>query len=136
MGILKPFGGVSVIAFGDLYQLKPVMDQWIFTASIYNQDSIATLATNVWVDLFQFFELDQIMRQKDDLRFAQILNRLREGNHTEEDISALKQRVHKTETNFTRNMPHLFTRRCDVENYNKNVFDDIESCKKTVVEAN
>ena len=27
MGTTKPFGGISVIAFGDLYQLKPVMDR-------------------------------------------------------------------------------------------------------------
>lgn len=27
----KPFGGVSIITFGDLFQLKPVMDSWIFS---------------------------------------------------------------------------------------------------------
>lgn len=38
-------------------------------------------------DHFLLYELDQIMRQKVDLRFAQILNRIREGNHVEEDMA-------------------------------------------------
>ena len=33
------------------------------------------------------------MQQKDDKQFAELLNRLREGNHSENDIAILKQRV-------------------------------------------
>jgi hypothetical protein len=67
IGSLEPFGSVSVIAFGDLFQLKPVMDQWIFSSGCINDD-ITSLGTNLWVDHFRMFELDQIMRQKDDLK--------------------------------------------------------------------
>ena len=31
------------------------------------------------------------MRQKDDHRFAEILNRLREGNHVAEDLEILRK---------------------------------------------
>ena len=31
------------------------------------------------------------MRQKDDKKFAQLLNRLRTGNHTQNDIKILKK---------------------------------------------
>lgn len=34
-GSTEPFGGVSVIAFGDIFQLKPKMDSWVF-AKGYN----------------------------------------------------------------------------------------------------
>lgn len=81
------------------------------------------------------YELDQILRQKDDLRFAQMLNRIREGNHVEEDMATLKMKMIDEENDRTRNMPHLFTHRCDVENYNKNVFQHLCDSKKTVVEA-
>ena len=33
MATTKPFGNVSLIAFGDLYQLKPVMYRWIFSSN-------------------------------------------------------------------------------------------------------
>ena len=39
------------------------------------------------------FELNEIMRQKDSKVFAELLNRLPEGNHTESDILKLKERV-------------------------------------------
>jgi len=65
------------------------MDSWIFSCSVHT-DRISSLAGNVWVDMFQFFELVIIMRQKDDQDFALLLNRLREGKHTDEDLSILK----------------------------------------------
>ena len=33
MGTKEPFGGLCVITVGDLFQLKPVFDQWIFENS-------------------------------------------------------------------------------------------------------
>ena len=84
----KPFGNVHVILVGDLFQLKPVKDNWIF---LDLQDGPEALGLNLWQELFTMHELEEIMRQKDDLEFAQILNRLREGKHTDQDIAKLKQ---------------------------------------------
>ena len=49
-----------------------------------------SLAPNLWQEHFTMFELDEIMRQRESREFAQILNRLREGNHTQDDIAKLK----------------------------------------------
>ena len=67
------FGGVNIIAVGDLYQLKPVMGQFIFEDYSRNYEP---LATNLWTEYFKIYNLTQIMRQKDDKKFAQLLNRL------------------------------------------------------------
>lgn len=75
------------------------------------------------------------MRQRDDVKFAEILNRLREGNQDEEDIKTLKGQILQNESNITRILPHLFTRRCDVQQYNKEIFSHINESNKTIVEA-
>ena len=90
MGNKEPFGGVSLITVGDLFQLKPVFDKWIFENF---QMGYNVLASNIWTEYFTLFELTEIMRQKDDKEFAELLNRLREGKHSEEDIAILKQRL-------------------------------------------
>ena len=76
MGTKEPFGGLS-ITVGDLFQLKSVFDQWIFENS---EDGYTALATNLWQRHFQMFELFEVMRQREDKDFAEILNRIREGN--------------------------------------------------------
>ena len=73
MGNNLIFGGVNIIAVGDLYQLKPVMGQFIFEDYSRNYEP---LATNLWTEYFKIYNLTQIMRQKDDKKFAQLLNRL------------------------------------------------------------
>ena len=50
-------------------------------------------------------------------------------------MGTLKMKMIYEENDRTRNMRHLFTHRCDVENYNKNVFQHLCDSKKTVVEA-
>ena len=83
------FGGVNIITVGDLHQLKPVMGQFVFED--YRND-YGPLATNLWRENFKLYELTNIMRQKDDKQFAQLLNRLRIGTHTKKnDIKLLKK---------------------------------------------
>ena len=47
MGTDKPFGRISLVTVGDLFQLKPVFDKWIFenSQSAYNE-----FATNIWTE--------------------------------------------------------------------------------------
>ena len=80
----EDFGGVSVIGIGDLFQLKPVMDGYIFKDIQNSQCRI--LAPNLWKQYFRMFELHEIMRQRERKDFAEILNRLREGKHSKNEI--------------------------------------------------
>lgn len=90
-GYCKPFGGVSIITFGDLFQLKPVMDSRIF---FQQRKGLESIGTNLWQEYFTIFELNEIMRQKNDLEFAQLLNRTREGNQlVPRDIQTLQSRL-------------------------------------------
>ena len=82
----KPFGAISVIAVGDLFQLPPVQNRWIFKD--LKQD-YGPLATSIWKSLFSVYELTQVMRRKNK-DFAQLRNRLREHLHMEEDVGLLK----------------------------------------------
>jgi len=117
MGNKLDFGGVSIAAVGDLFQLQPVFDRYVF-------DSLETpygpLACNLWNKHFRMFELQEIMRQKESKTFAQILNRLREGLHTHDDINKLKKRIcsSQTESEALNHIPHLFIQNKRVGEFN------------------
>ena len=107
-GNREPFGGVHVILVGDLYQLRPVADGWIFANS--SEDN-ASLAPNLWQTYFTVYELTVIMRQRDDAPFAELLNRIREGRQTEGDMKTLQSRTVSSESAeyvSLRNELHLF----------------------------
>ena len=59
----EDFGGVSIITIGDLFQLKPVMDDYMFT-DVQCLNSYNILVANLWRNYFKMFELDEIMRQR------------------------------------------------------------------------
>ena len=83
-GCSLPFGSVTIIAIGDLFQLPPVMDSYVFND--HDNFEYGILAPNMWKELFRMFELTEIMRQKESKEFAELLNRLGEGKHTNKDI--------------------------------------------------
>ena len=127
-GSTKSFGDVSVLAVGDLYQLKPIHDAWVFS-QVYRTPQLQCIATNLWIDLFDFFELKEVMRQKDDHSFALLLNRLREGKHTEEDLDILKKRHiehSSTSRENIQHLPHLFCTRNEAYCHNTTVLSYIQ----------
>lgn len=92
-----PFGGKQLIIFGDLFQLSPFFSKFekdkekrvkkIF-GSLYFFRSNAYKSGN-----FKFFELTINHRQQKDIRFFKILNNIREGVLSDEDLNLLNLRV-------------------------------------------
>uniref|UniRef100_A0AAR2LYA6 ATP-dependent DNA helicase n=1 Tax=Pygocentrus nattereri TaxID=42514 RepID=A0AAR2LYA6_PYGNA len=66
----KPFGNVSIMAVGDFHQLPPLGKAK--PLCVYEHHVL-----DFWRDNFKMITLTDIMRQKDDLAFAELLNRLR-----------------------------------------------------------
>ncbi|XP_062602888.1 uncharacterized protein LOC134264626 [Saccostrea cucullata] len=69
----EPFGGISIIAVGDFFQLPPVKQRKV--EILYKEN--AEYPIDYWLDFFKIIELDEIMRQRDDAAFASVLNSLR-----------------------------------------------------------
>jgi len=125
-----PFGGVSIVAIGDLFQLQPVMDDYIFKDL---STEYGILAPNLWQELFKMFDLHEIMRQRESKQFAEMLNRLREGKHTQEDIAMLKQRVLQPNNgSYPMKAPHLFIQNEKVNNFNNRAHNAIQGMKYTI----
>ena len=55
-GTKKDFGGINIIAVGDFYQLKPVLDGWIFRDPETEKGPLS-LACNLWKEHFLMYEL-------------------------------------------------------------------------------
>jgi hypothetical protein len=87
----KLFGGVHSSAVGNLFQIKAAFDQYTFLDS--DDDQYGPLVPNFWRENFLLYELQEIMRQREARQFAELLNRLPEGNHIAEDITLLKTRL-------------------------------------------
>lgn len=87
-----PFGGVQMIAFGDLYQLPPVVtsrEREIFAGhykSPYFFDARAFSELKP-----EIIELEKIYRQTDD-RFIGLLNSIRNNSAGDAELSALNKR--------------------------------------------
>ena len=76
------FGGVNINTIRDMYQLQPVEESYVFMGLKHNYGPL-------WCEYFTMYELEEIMHQKNDRTFAELLNRFRDGKHTDADLSFL-----------------------------------------------
>lgn len=110
------FGGVSVLAVGDFYQLQPVGCKHIFCSP---SNALSRLSLHLWKDLFKMKEITQIMRQKSDISFTNILNRIRVGILKEDDITEIKKHVIPPDAeSFTKDALHVFPLNKQVDEHN------------------
>ena len=89
------------------------------------------------------YELVDIMRQKDDLDFAHLLNRLRLNEMTEEDKNKLQTRIVDCDIDdYPKDALHLFAENLYVNEYNDKILSQMPGekvvipCHDSVVSAN
>ncbi|MDP1909387.1 MAG: DEAD/DEAH box helicase [Hyphomicrobium sp.] len=95
----EAFGGVRLLLFGDLHQLPPVVQGDVaehleneFGGPFFFQ--VPSLDEGAGVALL---ELEQVYRQSEE-DFLHVLNRIRDGDVTEEDLEVLNERTHPIRT--------------------------------------
>lgn len=89
----KPFGGVQMVFFGDLYQLPPVVpsgEKELF-ANFYETPYFFSAKAFGKIE-FDLLELEKIYRQKDEI-FIRLLNAVRNRSIDENLLSILNSRV-------------------------------------------
>ena len=88
----RPFGGVSILLSGDLLQLPPVRSPQIFEAPKNQMFRRHHEISPLW-DMFNSIELTRNHRQAEDWVYAELLNRVRMNNQTEEDLETLAYKI-------------------------------------------
>ena len=88
----EEFGGVSLLCFGDILQLKPCMGRYVFERPQCEDFHLKHEISPLWPQ-FDVIILEENHRQDGDHEYANVLNRIRVGEPTENDVEILKKRV-------------------------------------------
>ena len=88
----KLFGGVGVFVFGDIMQLRPCQGSFIFDKPVCSDYLTSFLLKTHWHS-FDVILLEKNHRQGSDMEYADMLNRIRVGQQTDEDLQELDKRV-------------------------------------------
>ena len=112
-----PFAGLSVIVCGDFYQLPPVRSLPIYISSTRSIKSLLIL--DLWRK-FKMAELTEVMRQRENYQFINILNKIREGEIDEDVELTLKSRFFiKEEPLYPESAVHIFVENKPVEHHDE-----------------
>ena len=120
------YGGVSIFTVGDLLQLPPVKQHPIYSDKRSNYTS---LAPHLWKDNFEIYELTEQVRQIEDPLFAELVNRVRTGEQTPDDLEILKAMENTDTQNWPKHHVKLFLTNHLVKNVNDSELNLIESDK-------
>lgn len=124
------FGGKTLILCGHFRQLRPVSGSFIFQ----NPHRLrgAAIDNYLWKK-FQMFELTEIVRQKEDLKFCKALNNLSEGIEDDEDIALFKSREIDDEKDAPAEAVWLYWTNYECEKHNRAVHERLPGEGATAV---
>ena len=105
-GNTNAFGGINIIFAGDFAQLPPVKQVRLYsnintnTASATGKTQRNIMGKLLWSSVDTVVELTEVMRQTgaSNIRFVELLSRLRLGECTEDDYNLLNARVISSST--------------------------------------
>ena len=103
------FGGVSILAVGDLYQLPPVGQAPLFS-------TVSDSSGSLWVDKFQMIELTEVMRQRGD---RELLCRVRTNSCTSDTLKSISCDA----VNYPTQALHVYRLNVDVDSHNALMLD-------------
>ncbi|GAA6090906.1 uncharacterized protein LOC101884770 [Tachysurus ichikawai] len=123
----KPFGGMSVLVVGYFQQLSPPGKAK--PLCVY-EDHVQ----DFWKENFQMITLTQIMRQRDDLAYAELLNRLRVKQRHESladaDRCMLESVIRTSSEESPTDALHIYATNKEVDNHNTAA---ISSCFSDII---
>ncbi|XP_022312092.2 uncharacterized protein LOC111117320 [Crassostrea virginica] len=110
----EPFGGVSIIAVGDFYQLPPVKQRK--DERLYSENG--SYPTDFWLEFFKIVKLEEIMRQREDIAFANVLNSLRIRTSEEPMSNEAKQMLRECIREGPEDALHVYSTNQEANEYN------------------
>ena len=129
----EPFGGLCVLMFGDLLQLRPVCSRYIFECPRYAKFQLAYSITNMW-ESFTTMTLCTNHRQGEDRVYASLLNRVRIGDVLNTDFKILNSRVIKRHySNIPQDALFVTSKNKAVNEFNEMRLDQLDGEQKTTV---
>ena len=112
-----PFGGIQVVLVGDFFQLPPVAKnkplQFLFESPLF------------WETCDSVWELKEVWRQSDPT-FCQLLQRIREGAPTPQDLATLEARVGVPVGTESITATKLFSRNVNVDVINSTKLQELK----------
>ena len=128
MQVSEPFGGLAIFLFGDLFQLRPPKGSYVFEEPKDREHSVVFQLRNLWQE-FTVVILEENHRQGEDKIYADVLNRVRTGEFTEDDIELLKTRVKEKDDLEVKRQDealHIYGTNMKVNSRNKKKVNEIE----------
>jgi hypothetical protein len=89
----EPFGGIHVLACGDLFQLPPVVKDHEVNVIDEKYESVYFFSSSSFKEIKNpsFFELTYSFRQSEDEKFYSLLNNIRLGENLEDSINQINR---------------------------------------------
>ena len=120
--IITPFAGLSTIVVGDFLQLPPVRAKPVYAECSDSWQNLVSL----W-NLFEIAKLTEVMRQRADSNFTDLLNHVRIVELNDSDVSLLRSKLIKPDDKYSQDGLYIFTENAPAHMHNITMFGSIEN---------